>query len=421
MNAKQPSPTSTPWERRLADLGQVLAGCHESYFAPDLFRRNTNHFLQTARTVTFIIQKHKTSIPDFDIWYRDNVTAPWAGDPVMTWAKESRNQIEKEGDLETHSSLRLSLFFSYLEEQDKQIVIGRGELLTAGTKVLVRLARKKLPTAVEDAAAVRIERRWVANTLPDWELLKAMRHIYGRLYVACERLAEHLGGKVSPRAVRPADLHGLAEQAQQVAYLKLSDLKMHRLSTERHRVSRDDAVPDKIQQVLDKVAPKKLDANDFDTTVAYMAAMAEATFNEYGNHVPMLFIFDDAWRPIRMMSTMFADQTDKYIFWRMIGEFVRATGAWALSWTSESWIRSMDDYEQTPVRKLKIMGEMLHNLVIDRSGRYHETGWTIVRSSEDAKPTLVGEGLEEERRTPNFLAPVTRAFGLPDHPSFTQY
>ena len=37
-----------PWERRLADLAQALANCAASYFDPDMFRRNLNHFLTTG-------------------------------------------------------------------------------------------------------------------------------------------------------------------------------------------------------------------------------------------------------------------------------------------------------------------------------------------------------------------------------------
>jgi hypothetical protein len=98
----------TPWERRLKDLAQVLVQCASTYFDPELFRMNTNHFLQTARTITFIIQKNKSIIPDYDTWYPRNVITAWAGDEVMGWAKDSRNTIEKEGDLDLHSKLRVS-------------------------------------------------------------------------------------------------------------------------------------------------------------------------------------------------------------------------------------------------------------------------------------------------------------------------
>ena len=72
----------------------------------------------------------------------------------MTWAKDSRNKIEKEGDLETFSTLEALLLFSYLEEQDLVIRLRRKELLTAGVKKLVRLSEKVLPTGVSDAAVI---------------------------------------------------------------------------------------------------------------------------------------------------------------------------------------------------------------------------------------------------------------------------
>lgn len=102
-----------PWERRLKDLAQLLKNCETTYFDPELYRMNTNQFLQTARTVTFIIQKNKATIPCYETWYAENVIKPWANDPLMTWAKNSRNQIEKEGDLDLYSSLGVSLIYSY--------------------------------------------------------------------------------------------------------------------------------------------------------------------------------------------------------------------------------------------------------------------------------------------------------------------
>jgi hypothetical protein len=92
-----------PWERRLRDLARLLCNCGDTYFSPDLFRQNINQFLQTSRTVTFIIQKNKADVPAFDQWYQAQVLTSWAGDSVMTWAKDARNVIEKEGDLEMHS------------------------------------------------------------------------------------------------------------------------------------------------------------------------------------------------------------------------------------------------------------------------------------------------------------------------------
>src|SRR4051812_48993799 len=117
-----------PWERRLLDLGHLLKSCYKTYMEPNLFRMNTNQFLQTSRTVTFILQKNKNSIPDFESWY-EALTRFWRDDAVMTWAKDARNLVEKEGDLELNSALHLALLFSYIAENDVRVEVGKTELL----------------------------------------------------------------------------------------------------------------------------------------------------------------------------------------------------------------------------------------------------------------------------------------------------
>ena len=355
-----------PWERRLADLGTVLRNCHSAYFSPDPFRMNLNHFLQTARTVTFIIQKHKASISHFDSWYQANVHVAWIDDAVMKWAKDARNAIEKQGDLDANSFLNLTLVFSYLAEEDVKVQTGRAELLQAAMKALVRLARRRLPTGVEDAAAVRVERRWVANSLPDVELLQAMRHIYSRLHATCTLLAEHLGHTLPNTIDSPASLARLANKAQRVSYLKLSNLKFHDFQHVLQEFSKDDEPPASIGRVIDRIGPRNLDTHTLESTVDYMVSMAEATFHEYGHHLPMVFYFDDSWSPLGIVSAHFEDQTDKFIFWRGVAEDIVALRAHALSWTSESWLRTTHRTSSKPIRKLPIAGEQLHNLGLYR-------------------------------------------------------
>ena len=201
--------TRKPWERRLEDLAHLLQGCSETYFDPDLFRRNTNQFLQTARTVTFIIQKNKADIPDFDSWYGKQVLDGWAQDQVMTWAKDARNTIEKEGDLDINSTLKVSLIYSYLEEEDLAVPCGRSELLGAGVKQLVRFAQKHLPTGVADAAGIRIERSWITTGLDSLELLQALVYVYSRLYDCCRSLAGQLARSLPTSIPEPSELAGL--------------------------------------------------------------------------------------------------------------------------------------------------------------------------------------------------------------------
>ncbi len=184
------------WERRLKDLSIALENCSKSYFEPELFRFNANHFLTTARTVSFLFQKDKASILNFEYWHKKNILEAWKNDEIMKWSVSSRNTIEKEGDLDIHSQIKASLIFSYIEEQDIKLVLNKTEHLNIGVKRLLRFARKNLPTGVSDAAVVKIDRSWIANTLPEQELLQAFRYIYARLYEACKSLATHLNSNL---------------------------------------------------------------------------------------------------------------------------------------------------------------------------------------------------------------------------------
>lgn len=211
-----------PWERRLRDLAQLLRNCGETYFSPDRFRQNTNQFLQTSRTVTFIIQKNKGSIPGFDNWYKANVLQPWAVDPIMSWAKDARNVVEKEGDLEMQSTLQVSVLFSYISDEDMLVEVTRTELLQASIEQLLKLARRVLPPGVADAAVLKIQRKWVANTLPDRELIYALTYAYAQLHRVCSALATHLNLAIDPSIPHPTSIDPSSNDVARVRFIKFS-------------------------------------------------------------------------------------------------------------------------------------------------------------------------------------------------------
>ena len=51
-------------DRRLQDAHRLWHQAEESYFDPDGFRIAAQNTVQTLRTVTFILQKHKRLVPD---------------------------------------------------------------------------------------------------------------------------------------------------------------------------------------------------------------------------------------------------------------------------------------------------------------------------------------------------------------------
>ena len=150
----------------------------ENYFDPEAFRLAAQNAIQTLRSVTFILQNHKRIIPDFDAWYE-----PWQermrADPLMRWMVEARNKIEKQGDLEAQSFVRADIVASYLDEGPSVEV--PANLFDDPSVLLRQISKQELQKQIMPHGTLRIKRRWVENTLPDYELLDALAIAYGNL------------------------------------------------------------------------------------------------------------------------------------------------------------------------------------------------------------------------------------------------
>ncbi len=406
-----------PFERRLGDLASALQSCAQTYLKPEPFRRNVNHFLTVSRTVTFLIQKQKAEIRDFESWYSARM-AEWKDDELMTWAKEARNQIEKEGDLETLSQLRSALVFSYLAEEDSVVETDRNDLLRGNVDRLMRRAIRHLPPGTADAAVVSVERRWVVNSLPAWELLEALTYIYARIHGLCVSLSKHLGETLDRKILPPSHYVSLRTTAINARYIKVRDFTTNSLSFKRI-----DRAPDFQPSPEIKAAAERARASGITslaTAMAFYAEMAELTFKQFGNHIPIAFLFDKNWTCVNAIPTAFADQADKFIFWRHVGDTVRHLHAHGLIWVSEVWRRSLVGLGSVPIREMDIKGEALHVVGVESSGARAVVEWTIHRREDGSQPTLERDEASSPESTGEmfFFAPVTRAMGIPDEQWF---
>jgi hypothetical protein len=333
----------------------------------------------------------------------------------MKWAKEARNKVEKEGDLELNSSLKLTLIFSYLTEEDAEIQCSKAELLNAGIKKLIRLAQKKLPSGVSHAAAVKIERRWVTALLPQRELLQALAYAYVRIYESCQSLAKQFNEEIDRSIPDGHFFSGIQDATRQVGYIKLSDLNVHSVRTENFRIDPQFKPPAAIAEAFNSIHVGLVWPEDIEGVLKYYEEMATLTFSHFGNHVPMLFLFDKSWRPIDMLSTEFQDQADKFIFWRHVADRIAMLNACGLVWISESWIRSIDNSGSTAIKDMPIKGERLHVVAIDSTGQRRLSGWDILRKPNEEKPTLVpiaDADKAEKGMALYYLVPALRAMGV---------
>jgi len=400
------------WERRLKDLAQLLLQCESTYFDPELFRLNTNQFLQTSRTVTFLIQKLKSEIPDYEAWYKKNIIEAWANDTLMTWAKDSRNTIEKEGDLDMHSSLSVTLFYSYILEQDISIPCGPTELLDANVKKLRKLAKHSLPSSISDSAVVKTERTWVANTLPNWELLQAFKYIYSRLYNCCNNLALHLGAALNQDIRQPSESGVENSNPRETIYFKLN--------SKDSVVVRNKRIPIDINAIKNSPLSgiyKSAPTASVEGLVEHYGKYAKTIFDSDGYHTPMCFLLDSTTKPIDMITTFFDDQADKYIFWRTIADRVQYLKPNFILWISEGWLRSAKNLYSIPIRELPITGEFLEVIALDVNGKLKRETRMIHRDKTTEKPSLDTKlaDFQTEDEIPNFFLPAYKALQLAHH------
>lgn len=375
-----------PWEQRLSDLSKVLTRCGETYFEPDDFRLNVNQFLTIARTVTFIIQKHKHTLPDFDTLYTNTVMKDWANDDIMSWAKNSRNFIEKQGDLELYSTVQLTLLSSHFSSNDINVPILKKEQLGASISSLVQFARSRFPKDAADEMIIKIERRWVANSLKNRELVYTLTYIYSRLYTLCNSISKAAGGGVSDKLPEPTELDPVSNDVAITRYVKVSEPSLGALVNKRFEVDSEFKPAPELIALRDMRQKSRPDT--LQKTVEFFSKLAEFNFKEYGDVLPMLMLFDENWNQLDFIATTFKDQAEKYIFWRSVAERAAYQRAFGLVWICECWIRNIQEQGSLPFRELPITGEQLYVIGADVTRKRRVIAWDIERGSTKTQSKL---------------------------------
>jgi hypothetical protein len=164
--------------RRLEEAHRLWHRTAESYEDPEEFRTQLNALIQALRNVTWVLQKEKRAIPDFDNWYPQWQTLT-KEDAVLRWLHRARNIIVKEGDLDTHSTATAWIQASWDEPQSSTFEVP--PLVPTLTIAAGILSGQEFPADIRRQGVLNVERRWVADDLPEWELLDGLAHCHGIL------------------------------------------------------------------------------------------------------------------------------------------------------------------------------------------------------------------------------------------------
>lgn len=163
-------------EARLHEAFKHWHHAAESYENPEDFRIYLNACIQALRNTTFVLQKQKRQILNFDNWYET-----WQdylkNNSIMSWCVSARNTIVKQGDLETYSVARAAYLSSYIEPPKNDFKVDP----FADTATIAEEIANKLPDALKQTGYLKVERRWVVNDLPEYELLEILAYAYSVL------------------------------------------------------------------------------------------------------------------------------------------------------------------------------------------------------------------------------------------------
>ena len=245
--------------------------------------------------------------------------------------------------------------------------------------------------------------------------MHALVYIYSRIFECCESLALQFTEQLDKKIPNANVFDSLRDETRRVHYVKLNGLQKHKIITKLVEFDHLSKPPEEFCEAFNNIQFNTSLPNNFEKVIEFYTKMVELTFNHYGNHDSMLFLLNEKWNPIDMIETQFADQADKFIFWRYIADRIKSLNAFGIVWISESWIRKPKQGETAPIRNMQIVGERLHTIIFDKLGNKKEIGWEIIRGSITKKPTLKPI-LEKDTMlfhgNPYFLVPVIRALGL---------
>jgi hypothetical protein len=362
--------------QRLEDLHRQWHQAEQAYFDPEAFRVAIQTAILTSRTVSFILQSNKSVVPDFENWY-----AVWQErfrtDPLMRWMVEARNLIEKQGDLESYSWIRAEIVASYLK--GGPILEVPALLADAPLKLLKSIPENELGAHVKKDGFLRIQRKWIENALPDYELLDAVAIAYGNLWQMLSDAHRQMGID-EPAAIDESTgerYDPAAMQGRMPCMIGHGDFRTHdiwlatgipsKISVIRRELDAD------VEGVLSsryELEPHEVwsEANEPKEHLAKLFSTARKMFLKDGYHVTVLALLHKG-KPVDLIQLEPEEHGDKYLMMRKIAQQVHKRGADAVIMLGEVWIAPLDvDHRYRRAVDAPNRSEGLQGILVSKSG-----------------------------------------------------
>jgi len=275
----------------------------------------------------------------------------------MRWMVDARNKIEKQGDLEAYSFVRAEIVASYLNEG--LAIQVPAELSDAPLKLLKSIPTNSLGDHIRKDGIMRISRRWVENSLPDFELLEAIAKAYGQIALLVIDAHRVLGlsaptttnqtvGTTYPKDGTDGRMPCMVgHEDQRTLNIWLADGRPMDLLASTITLD--------IAKARDLETRYKLDAKEIfadsgknEDVLVSLFETARAMFLKDGHHVMIAFLLKDG-KPVDIIQMAPSEHGEKYLMMRKLAHEVQRRAADAIILTAEVWSAPFDP--QNPYRR----------------------------------------------------------------------
>lgn len=335
----------TQVDKRLDDVHRQWHEAENSYFYPDLFRVKSQIVIQTLRTVTFLLQNHKRLFLDFDLWY-----GPWQeqlrNSELMRWMVDARNKIEKQGDLEHYSYIRAELLASHLDESPRIDI--PANLFTGSKDLIESIPRVGVGEHIRKQGILRIQRRWVENSLPAYELLDAIARAYGTISLVIRDAHIALGLSVPPM-IESDDgemFDVVAMEGRMPCMIGHTDERCLDIwlatgepityTSERRIISRERAALDSERYQI-SANEVKIAAKNVEEVARHIFSMARRMFEIDKEHITIAFLLRGV-EIVQMIQFTPEEHGEKYVLFRRLAHDVLRRGADGVILVGEIWM-----------------------------------------------------------------------------------
>jgi hypothetical protein len=351
-----------------------------------------------------MLQSNKRLFSDFDKWY-EGWQVKLKSDPLMKWMVEARNKIEKQGDLESHSYVKAEILASYTD--DGLSIEVPLDLFEDTKQLFSKIKDKKYQEHITKDGVLRIQRKWVENSLKEYELLEAVAIAYGRISELVDDAHRQLGlsipatisemsgetygkefrnGKL-PCMVGHGDLRTMNFWIESGAEIEISvkDQKFNREAAEE-AAKRYSIKPEKIFSA----------ESNLESMLSSLFETARGVFLVDGYHVTVMFFMQNG-KPVKIAQLDPDEHGEKYLLMREAANTVARTGADSVIMIGELWSAPFDS--SSPYRRAADSSERreyLSAVMINKDGNPIRKLAEIIRKdgvSLGETQTNVGEAL----------------------------